>query len=250
MKHLLKSLLKDENGVILSTEIVIVGTLLVLGLITGLACLQKSVNAELQDLAGAFSSLDQSYAYSGHRKSVFGRSCGAYSAGSSWSNARVVGCSTPDIIGCPAEITDECLSTPCLNCADSAHASTGCTACGGCGRIAVHGASCNSANAFGTPGQSRCLDTGVPRMRVSEFQGATSVTPVTPQADACFHIPAPVVPLHADHPIAAPCCGDSDIQFPGDTLQPVPESPADPQAVPPSPVLQEVKPLSQILEIP
>ena len=53
MMNLLKALRQDEYGVILSTEIVIIGSLLVIGLITGLTCLQKSVNGELQDLAGA-----------------------------------------------------------------------------------------------------------------------------------------------------------------------------------------------------
>lgn len=51
----------DEAGAILSAELVIVLTLVVLGLITGLACLQQAVIAELQDVSAALSGLNQSY---------------------------------------------------------------------------------------------------------------------------------------------------------------------------------------------
>lgn len=46
----------------------LVGTVLVLGLITGLTCLQQSLTSELQDLSGAFGALDQSYCFSGHSR--------------------------------------------------------------------------------------------------------------------------------------------------------------------------------------
>jgi hypothetical protein len=64
MLKLLKALRQDEYGVILSAEIVIVGTLLVLGVMTGMVCLQKSVNGELGDLAKAVDSIDQTFSYS------------------------------------------------------------------------------------------------------------------------------------------------------------------------------------------
>jgi hypothetical protein len=48
---MLKTLWNDESGVILSAEIVLVGTILVLGMITGLVELQSSVIGELQDVA-------------------------------------------------------------------------------------------------------------------------------------------------------------------------------------------------------
>ena len=62
---MLKTLWNDESGVILSAEIVLVGTILVLGMLTGLVSLQASVVAELADLASAFGNLDQSYNVSG-----------------------------------------------------------------------------------------------------------------------------------------------------------------------------------------
>lgn len=68
----------DESGAILSAELVIILTVVVLGLITGLACLQQAVVAELQDVAGAFSSLNQSYFTSSFRGcwKIWGRTSG------------------------------------------------------------------------------------------------------------------------------------------------------------------------------
>lgn len=55
----------DESGVILSAELVLIGTILVLGVIVGLVELQCSVVAELSDLGSAIGDLDQSYKTSG-----------------------------------------------------------------------------------------------------------------------------------------------------------------------------------------
>ena len=58
MRELLKKLFKDECGMIISSEIVIVGTILVIGSIVGLASLSHAVNNELNDVARA---CDKSY---------------------------------------------------------------------------------------------------------------------------------------------------------------------------------------------
>lgn len=60
-----QSLWKDESGAILSAELVIVLTIVVLGMITGLTCLQQSVVGELQDVGRALRGLNQSYAITG-----------------------------------------------------------------------------------------------------------------------------------------------------------------------------------------
>lgn len=62
---MLKSLWIDECGVILSSEIVLIGTILVLGMIVGLVELQCTIIGELSDLSSAFGNLDQSYQTSG-----------------------------------------------------------------------------------------------------------------------------------------------------------------------------------------
>ncbi len=62
---MLKSLWNDECGVILSAELVLIATILVLGMVVGLVELQCSIVAELSDLSSAFGNLDQSYHVSG-----------------------------------------------------------------------------------------------------------------------------------------------------------------------------------------
>ncbi|MEO2035648.1 MAG: hypothetical protein ABGZ35_26515 [Planctomycetaceae bacterium] len=62
---MLNTLWKDEAGVILSAELVLIGTILVIGMIVGLVELQCSVVGELSDLGDAIGNLDQSYVTSG-----------------------------------------------------------------------------------------------------------------------------------------------------------------------------------------
>ncbi|MDG1896714.1 MAG: branched-chain amino acid aminotransferase [Fuerstiella sp.] len=67
----------DENGFIVSAEIVLVGTILVLGVIVGLTELSYGVNEELEDLGSAIGSVNQSYYYklaSGKKGKVAGSS--------------------------------------------------------------------------------------------------------------------------------------------------------------------------------
>ena len=58
MRQLLKKLIEDQNGMIISSEIVLVGTILVLGSIVGLVSLSSAVTHELNDVAQA---CDQTY---------------------------------------------------------------------------------------------------------------------------------------------------------------------------------------------
>lgn len=53
MRELLKKLIDDESGIIVSSEIVLVGTILVIGCIVGLSSLSYAVNNELNDVAEA-----------------------------------------------------------------------------------------------------------------------------------------------------------------------------------------------------
>ena len=65
MSILLQRLWRDECGLILSAELVIILTFGVIGMIVGLHSLAGAINCEFQDLAGAVSSIRQGYAYSG-----------------------------------------------------------------------------------------------------------------------------------------------------------------------------------------
>jgi hypothetical protein len=57
----MRNLWADEGGAIVSAEIVVVMTILVIGVITGLTSLRDAVITELADVGGAIAWLDQSY---------------------------------------------------------------------------------------------------------------------------------------------------------------------------------------------
>ena len=59
------NLLNDECGFVVSAELILVATIAVLGLIVGLAEVRQAVSAELEDVAAAIGSLNQSYCYTG-----------------------------------------------------------------------------------------------------------------------------------------------------------------------------------------
>jgi len=56
---------KDEAGAVISAEIVLVATILVIGMVVGLKSVRDSVVTELADIAQAIANIDQSYSYSG-----------------------------------------------------------------------------------------------------------------------------------------------------------------------------------------
>ena len=63
--NLFAKLWQDDAGVILTAEIVLVATILVIGMIVGLVELQCAVVGELSDLGDAIGNLDQGYVTSG-----------------------------------------------------------------------------------------------------------------------------------------------------------------------------------------
>lgn len=65
MTGLLQRLCRDECGLILSAELVVILTFGVVGMIVGLHSLAGAINCEFRDVANAFSSVRQSYGYSG-----------------------------------------------------------------------------------------------------------------------------------------------------------------------------------------
>lgn len=67
---LLTQLLNDEAGFIISAELVLVSTILVIGMIVGLSELANGINQELEDVASAFGAINQSYyvaGFTGHK---------------------------------------------------------------------------------------------------------------------------------------------------------------------------------------
>jgi hypothetical protein len=62
---LLCRLWKDDAGYVVSAELVTVATVLVVGATAGMVAVRNQVVQEMDDVAGALGSLDQSYSYGG-----------------------------------------------------------------------------------------------------------------------------------------------------------------------------------------
>jgi Flp pilus assembly pilin Flp len=63
--EMLRALLNDQNGVIISAELVLVLTITVLAMIVGLSEVAVAVNTELNDISNAIGALNQSYSFTG-----------------------------------------------------------------------------------------------------------------------------------------------------------------------------------------
>ena len=186
MKRLLKCLWQDEHGVILSTEIVIVGSVLVVGLITGMANLQQAVNGEMEDLAGAIGSLNQSYSYSAQETDCV--KCYACTAGSSYID-REEQCEEDcdDIVAdggvCEQTVVHGVATVGNAACVDDACCST-------CGQSSCQGgcSSCASVDFCDQPGP-QCVENGVPYMKSVEWNYAVPAAESTliGPADACLN---------------------------------------------------------------
>lgn len=72
----MKKLWNDENGAILSAELIIIMTILGIGMIVGLNAIKVAVTTEAADVADAVGSMNQSYSFDGVAD------CHAWAAGS------------------------------------------------------------------------------------------------------------------------------------------------------------------------
>lgn len=83
---MLKTLWNDESGAILSAELVLIMTILVIGLIVGLSELQDAVVNELNDVGEAIGALNQSYYFHGHSSRFGALTLKAVTYGSSFTD--------------------------------------------------------------------------------------------------------------------------------------------------------------------
>jgi Flp pilus assembly pilin Flp len=83
---MLKQLLRDECGAVISAELVLVLTVLVLATVVGLSEVAIAVNTELNDISNAIGALDQSYFFTGFKKTSDGKNTSFY-AGSRFTDA-------------------------------------------------------------------------------------------------------------------------------------------------------------------
>mgnify|MGYP005642404113 CR=1 FL=1 len=77
MTTLFTQLLNDENGFLMSAELILLASILVIGLVVGLTEVSFAINNELEDVASAFSSMNQSYSASGSHSQGKGRRTGS-----------------------------------------------------------------------------------------------------------------------------------------------------------------------------
>ena len=61
----LTNLLHDENGFLVSAELILLSTIAVLGLVVGMTEISYAVNNEMEDVASAVGSLNQSFYVNG-----------------------------------------------------------------------------------------------------------------------------------------------------------------------------------------
>jgi len=68
-------LLNDEAGFIVSAELVMIATILVLGMVVGLAEVANGINQELEDVGSAFGRINQTFSvrgFYGHKGFIAG----------------------------------------------------------------------------------------------------------------------------------------------------------------------------------
>ena len=96
----LRALMRDDQGFIVSIELVLIATISIIGLIAGLTSVRDSVVSELADVAGSVQDMNQCYSYNG----VVGHS--ATTCGSDYIDA-TDHCDSPDDI---ASAADNCIA--------------------------------------------------------------------------------------------------------------------------------------------
>ena len=69
--NFLKTIWKDERGFIASTDLILIGTVLILGSIVGLATMRDEIVQELGDIATAIGQLNQSYSFAAFNNGQF-----------------------------------------------------------------------------------------------------------------------------------------------------------------------------------
>ena len=63
--NFINRLWNDQQGFIVSIELILLSTILVIGLITGMTALRDAVVSELSDVGGAIQDLNQGYEFNG-----------------------------------------------------------------------------------------------------------------------------------------------------------------------------------------
>ncbi len=90
MLNVLKQLARDEQGFVVSSELILILKIGVIGMIVGLDSVQNSVVSELSDIASAIGGSNQTYTFGGWRQ-IGSSSTLSFTAGSSFGFIRLFG---------------------------------------------------------------------------------------------------------------------------------------------------------------
>lgn len=85
--HCFQKLIDDDRGFIVTIELILIATILVIGLIAGLTAVRDAVVSELSDVAGAVQDLNQSYQFAGVQGHSGASAGSAYVDGTDWADA-------------------------------------------------------------------------------------------------------------------------------------------------------------------
>jgi Flp pilus assembly pilin Flp len=96
---MLRKLCRDDAGAVLSTELVLISTVVVLGLIVGLTELRDAVSNELNDVGEAVGALNQSFSVSG-QSGRWGGGLSSATSGSFFIDSRDRGDGNESAISC------------------------------------------------------------------------------------------------------------------------------------------------------
>ncbi|MGZ0170496.1 MAG: branched-chain amino acid aminotransferase [Planctomycetales bacterium] len=94
MPNIFTKLINDETGFIVSAELILVATIAVLGVVVGFSEIAFGINNELEDVASAFGSVNQSFYVNGFHSE--GKAC---TAGSEYEDDSDTCDSQYDIVG-------------------------------------------------------------------------------------------------------------------------------------------------------
>jgi Flp pilus assembly pilin Flp len=84
---MLRKLFNDEAGAVISAELVLVLTILVIGVIVGLSEVAVAVNTELNDISNAIGALDQSFSFTGFKADGGTAKAKSATSGSAWNDS-------------------------------------------------------------------------------------------------------------------------------------------------------------------
>lgn len=210
-------LFHDEAGFIISAELVLVATLLVIGMIVGLSEVQHAVVAELNDVADAVGSMNQSYYVSGFSKKDF---CAVH--------ARTAGSAFYDSV-------DECDNNQCDLACDIAVPEGPKGHHGGHWHGGWHGGTFGGGAVGGA-----IVSGGAVAGAICEGAAvveSTAVGPVCPTDPYAPGVPSPAtqIPVPVLPSMEAPACETAPVAVPCPTAQPLPPVSDCPLPVPACP---------------